>query len=208
VLPASGQEPRGRLGNPLAFEVRVGDGDRPGSADVAVDARQAQAAFFERLEDLVCVAELRIDVDAGPVGGDRQIGLDRFRRRGYVGNEQSERQAHLRGRQPDALGLVHQLDHPVPDRADLHQTITGQFTHRFGLPAEHVGGVIHNLERGGIGEHAGASYRPWRARTGHRRGIHSPLGPGGRPPTDPPGTDRRRERAWRCSERRRATASR
>ncbi len=99
------------------------------------DAGEAQAALLIALLGVLDNFQLGIDPDTSP----RQ--LVRIPR-----DEQPHGQAHLRSRQTDPLGLVHQLEHPIHNRPDLiiHSL------HWLGLEPEDRMGVCENVECRGV----------------------------------------------------------
>jgi hypothetical protein len=66
---------------------------------------------------------------------------------GDVHNKQPPGQADLGGGQPDALGVVHEFDHPVGDRPDVPTDLGVGHVDRLGPLPQDLGGVDNDVQR-------------------------------------------------------------
>jgi hypothetical protein len=145
VLDASGEEAGGVKGELFAVLVQRADDDLRGSEDITPDLGEAEAALLEWLDGPDEPLDPGIPKDEGP-GGRRRRDIVRGSRAvdrgGDIGDEEADPEPHLRRREPDALGLKHQIKHALSDRAGLVvDLLDGQ-----GLLAERIGRVMKDGE--------------------------------------------------------------
>lgn len=138
VLESAGEEAVGFHGDGFTVEVGVGDFDLAGSAYIAAEAGEAEAAFFA---DLLGAAEFELGIhehDGHVLGHFHFLPVDLHEGDavGIVGDvDDGELHIHgdLRSGETDAIGLAHRFQHVGGQGADIGR----DFSHGAAFGTEH-----------------------------------------------------------------------